>query len=72
MPTVLIHTGPQSQERDGQFAARDGPARDRFGMVGQTFWAGHSSPPFQGKLEARLSLEEKDGTSEIPSSEEVS
>lgn len=42
VPTILIHTAPQVQERDGHFVAGDRPARDRFRMA-PTFWAGHDS-----------------------------
>ena len=41
MPTVLIRTGPQVQSWDRHFVGGDGPSRDRFGIVTQTFWAGH-------------------------------
>ena len=65
VPTVPIHTGPQAQEREGHFAANDCPALERLGTVTPTFWAGHR--PLQGKFCRRLSLEEKEGTSDIPS-----
>ena len=41
VPTVLIRTGPQVQSGDRQFLGGDCPSRNRFGIVAQTFWAGH-------------------------------
>ena len=70
MPTVWIHTGPQAQERDGHYAAYDRPALERFGMVGQTFWAGHR-PLLSKKIGRRVPLDEKDGTSKIPGSQKT-
>jgi len=52
----MIHTGPQSQEREGHLAARDRPAHDRFDIMAVTFWAGHSSPPCQGKLRGKYAF----------------
>jgi hypothetical protein len=69
VPTVLIHTAPQVQERDGHFVAGDRPTRDRFRMA-LTFWAGHR-PLLSRKIWRRVSLDEKDGTSKIPSSQKM-
>jgi hypothetical protein len=67
MATVWIQAGPQAHERDSHFAAYEGPGLDRFGVVAPTFWAGHLSPPIQ-ETWRRVSPDEKDGTSKIPSS----
>lgn len=42
VPTVLIHTGPQVQSRDGHFVGGDRPTRGRFRMA-TAFWTGHDS-----------------------------
>jgi len=68
VPTVLIHTAPQVHERDGHFVAGDRPARDRFRMA-LTFWAGHR-PLLSREIWRRVALDEKEGTSKIPSSDE--
>ena len=67
VPTVLIHTGPQIHSRDGHFVAGERPVRDRFRMA-QTFWAGHR-PLLLKEMWRRVPLDEKDGTSKIPSFE---
>jgi hypothetical protein len=65
--TVLIHTGPQIHSRDGHFVAGERPVRDRFRMA-QTFWADHR-PLLLKEMWRRVPLDEKDGTSKIPSFE---
>lgn len=67
VPTVLIHTGPKIHPRDGHFLAGERPVRGWFRMA-QTFWAGHR-PLLLKEMWRRVPLDEKDGTSKIPSFE---
>jgi hypothetical protein len=61
-----IQTGPQAQERDGQFAAGGGPAIHWFGIMSTAFWTQHILLLFKDLM---YHWTKRVGTSDAPSYE---